>query len=341
MSDDLPPCEPEPSAPSPSGAAHDAWLDAVLESVSDAFYALDASWRYVVFNRAAENYFGAKRDQVLGRAFLDVFPQGRGTDFERRLNAAMNDRVADTYETGSAMRPDRIVELRISPMRDGGVAVSLRDITERKQAERSQRLLVHELNHRVKNALATVQAIANQSLRSDDVPAATFDRFMARLMALARANDILVAEDWTSADLDAIARQVARPYAAQADDAGEDARFHVKGPAAALGPRAATAMALALHELATNAAKYGALSTPQGRVALTWRFQGDGPARRLQMTWRESGGPAVRPPTKLGFGTRLIERGLTSALQATVSVDYAPGGLVMNLDAPMLQEPST
>jgi two-component sensor histidine kinase len=160
-------------------------------------------------------------------------------------------------------------------------------------------------------------------------------------MALARANDILVAEDWTSADLDAIARQVARPYAAQADDAREDARFHVKGPAAALSPRAATAMALALHELATNAAKYGALSTPQGRVALTWRFQGDGPARRLQMTWRESDGPAVRPPTKLGFGTRLIERGLTSALQATVSVDYAPGGLVMNLDAPMLEKPST
>ena len=337
MSDDLPPPEPERATPSPAGAAQDAWLEAVLESVSDAFYALDTSWRYVVFNRAAESYFGAKRDQVLGRTFQDLFPQGRGTDFERRLIAAMNDRVADTYETGSAMRPDRIVELRISPMRDGGVAVSLRDITERKQAERSQRLLVHELNHRVKNALATVQAIANQSLRSPDIPAEAFDRFMARLMALARANDILVAEDWTGADLDAIAGQVARPYAARGDDVseGEDARFHLDGPPAALGPRAATAMALALHELATNAAKYGALSSPEGQVSFTWRYQGEGPSRRLHMTWRESGGPAVRPPTTLGFGTRLIERGLTSALQATVCVDYAPGGLIMNLDAPM------
>ena len=337
MSDDLPPHEPERATPAPSGSAQEAWLDAVLESVSDAFYALDTSWRYVVFNRAAEAYFGVKREQVLGHGFLEIFPQGKGSDFERRLIAAMNDRVADTYETGSAMRPDRTVELRITPMRDGGVAVSLRDITERKQAERQQRLLVHELNHRVKNALATVQAIATQSLRNADIPPATYERFMARLMALARANDILVAKDWMGAELDAIARQVASPYATRGDEVreGEDARFHLGGPAVALGPRAATAMALALHELATNAAKYGALSTPEGQVSLTWGFQGESLSRRLQMTWRESGGPAVRPPETIGFGTRLIEKGLTSELQAKVCVDYAPSGLTMSLDAPM------
>jgi PAS domain S-box-containing protein len=323
------------------GAAQEAWLDAVLESVSDAFYALDTSWRLVVFNRAAEEYFGAKREQVLGRTFQEIFPQGRGTDFERRLIAAMKDRVADTYETGSAIRPERVVELRITPMRYGGVAVSLRDITERKQAERRQRLLVHELNHRVKNALATVQAIAAQSLRNADIPPAAFERFMARLMALARANDILVAKDWTGAELEAIARQVASPYAARDDDVGggEDARFHLEGPAASLGPRAATAIALALHELATNAAKYGALSTPEGRVALTWNFQGEGPSRRLLMTWRESGGPVVQPPAKTGFGSRLIEKGLTSELQAKVCVDYAPGGLTMSLDTPLPEPP--
>ena len=337
MSDDLSPPEPERAAPAPSGAAQEAWLEAVLESISDAFYALDTSWRFVVFNRAAEGYFGAKRDEILGRTFLEMFPQGRGTDFERRLIAAMNDRVADTYETGSAMRPDRVVELRITPMRDGGVAVSLRDISERKQAEHRQRLLVNELNHRVKNALATVQAIASQSLRTPEMPPAPVERFMARLMALAGANDILVAKDWTGAGLDAIARQVASPYVARGDEAseGEDARFHLDGPAVALGPRAATAMALALHELATNAAKYGALSKAEGQVSLTWSFQGEGASRRLQMTWRERGGPAVQPPAKMGFGSRLIEKGLKAELQAKVCVDYAPSGLIMTLDAPM------
>jgi PAS domain S-box-containing protein len=331
MSDDLPRLDRAPPASAPNGPAYDAWLEAVLESVSDAFYALDTSWRYVVFNRAAEEYFGARKDVVLGRTYQEVFPQGRGTEFEARLIAAMDKRVASTLEVPSAMRPDRIVELRITPMRDGGIAVSLRDITERKQAERRQRLLVNELNHRVKNALAMVQAIAAQSLRGGDMPPAAFERFMARLMALARANDILVAEDWLGADLDAIASQVASPYTAE----GEVGRFRVGGPEVHLTPKAATAVALALHELATNAAKYGALSAPDGRVSLTWALAGEGQDRRLHMSWRESGGPPVRPPEKTGFGTRLIEKGLKAELQANVRLDYAPDGLTMTLDAPM------
>ena len=226
-------------------------------------------------------------------------------------------------------------------MRDGGVAVSLRDITERKLAERRQKLLVNELNHRVKNALATVQAIAAQSLRGADVPAAVVDRFVARLIALARANDILVAEDWLGADLDAIASQVASPYVAGGEgENGEEAgRFRAGGPDVHLAPKAATAMALALHELATNSAKYGALSTPQGKVSLTWALQGDGQARRLHMNWRESGGPPVKPPQKAGFGTRLIEKGLKAELRAEVRLDYAPDGLTMTLDAPMPEGP--
>jgi two-component sensor histidine kinase len=237
------------------------------------------------------------------------------------------------------MRPDRVVELRISPMRDGGVAVSLRDISERRQAEQRQRLLVNELNHRVKNALATVQAIASQSLRTPEIPAAAVERFMARLMALASANDILLAKDWSGAELDAIARQVASPYVARADETADGDRFRVNGPPAVLGPRPATAMALALHELATNAAKYGALSTAQGKVSLTWAFDGEGASRRLLMTWRESGGPAVLPPVKMGFGSRLIEKGLKAELRAKVRVDYAPGGLTMSLEAPLPEPP--
>ncbi|HEY8003824.1 MAG TPA: HWE histidine kinase domain-containing protein [Phenylobacterium sp.] len=311
-----------------SEPSYEARLEAVLESVSEAFYALDTDWRYVVFNRAAEDYFGAPRKAVLGRKIWDIFPQGLGTPFEGCCRAAMNEGVSTTFETTSRMRPDRTVELRIVPMRGGGVAITLSDITERKTADARQRLLVNELNHRVKNSLATVQAIAAQSLRGAEVPEAARERFTARLMALARANDVLVAETWTGAALAALAAQTAVPH-------GAEERFTIGGPDAHLGPQAATAMALGLHELATNAAKYGALSTPEGRVALTWSLDGEGEGRRLWLTWRESGGPPVAPPEKPGFGSRLIERGLAAALRAEVSLAFEPSGVVFTLAAPL------
>ena len=441
---------PPSSSPSPPAdpSVHEARLEAVLESVSDGFYALDAEWRYVIFNRAAEKYFGVSRDLLLGKVIWDLFPQGRGTPFERHCRAAMDKGEVSTLETPSALRPDRIVEVRTAPMRGGGISVSLTDITERRQAEDAvkaalahseailesisdafyavdaewrftyvnrvaeawwgrrrdaligrsiwevfpqavdtasfhahlksartrrvvraellspiierwidvsifptdtglsvyfrdisdrklaeerQRLLVNELNHRVKNALATVQAIAAQTLRRDEVPAEARARFTERLMALARANDVLVASDWQGASLAAIAAQVASPYA----DLGEAERFRIEGPPMQLSANAATAMALALHELATNAAKYGALSWPEGRVELVWDLDGAGEARRFRLSWREAGGPQVSPPSRIGFGTRLIERGLAGELKATVAMDYAPTGLVCTLSAPL------
>src|SRR5579859_3468689 len=173
------------SASPSSEPTYEARLEAVLESVSEAFYALDADWRYVVFNRAAEGYFGVARAAMLGRTLWEVFPQGLGTPFEAFCRAAMNEGKATTFETSSALRPDRVVELRIVPMRGGGLAITLSDITERKSADARQRMLVNELNHRVKNSLATVQAIAAQSLRGPQVSPDARERFMARLFALA------------------------------------------------------------------------------------------------------------------------------------------------------------
>ena len=303
-------------------------MEAVLESVSDGFYALDTDWRYVVFNRAAEEYFGISRQAVMGRNIWEIFPQGKGTPFESYCRAAMDQGVSTTFETTSRMRPDRVVELRIVPMRGGGVAITLTDITERKTADARQRLLVNELNHRVKNSLATVQAIAAQSLRGPDVPREARERFTERLIALARANDVLVAETWAGASLAALAAEMAGPH-------GQAERFIIAGPEVHLGPQAATAVALGLHELATNAAKYGALSTPLGQVELTWTVDGEPDARCFRMTWRESGGPRVTEPGPPGFGSRLIERGLASELQADVKLDYAPTGLVFSLSAPL------
>ncbi|WP_372785705.1 sensor histidine kinase [Phenylobacterium sp.] len=312
----------------PSEPSNEARLEAVLESVSDGFYALDTAWRYVVFNRAAEEYFGVPRKAMLGRNIWEIFPQGIGTPFESHCRAAMDKGVSTTFETPSRMRPDRVVELRIVPMRGGGVAITLTDVTERRNADARQRLLVNELNHRVKNSLATVQAIAAQSLRGADVSDEARERFMARLMALARANDVLVAETWTGASLTAVAAEMAKPH-------GDRERFTIDGPDMHMGPETATAMALGLHELATNAAKYGALSTAEGHVSLTWAVDGEGEARRLRLTWREGGGPTVAEPETRGFGSRLIERGLARTLKAEVRLAYEPTGVVFTLAAPL------
>jgi two-component sensor histidine kinase len=150
---------------------------------------------------------------------------------------------------------------------------------------------------------------------------------MDRLMALARANDVLVAQSWEGASLQAVAAQVAVPYGS---GAGEG-RFVISGPAVHLSPNTATAIALALHELATNAAKYGALSQPDGRVELQWQAGEAG----FRLTWRERGGPPVTAPTRTGFGSRLIQRGLTAELKGEVVMDYAPDGLVCTITAPL------
>jgi two-component sensor histidine kinase/integral membrane sensor domain MASE1 len=198
------------------------------------------------------------------------------------------------------------------------------EIAERTRAEEHQRLLVHELNHRVKNTLATVQSIAAQTSRSRDLRAG-YASFTDRLMALSRAHDVLTRQSWEGADLMAMAQGAVLPFET---DAGE--RFHLEGPHVWLGPQQALAIAMALHELATNAAKYGALSLPEGQVDLTWEVPAGG---GLTMTWRERGGPPVTAPTHRGFGSRLLERGLAAELAGTVTVDYRPAGLVCVIKA--------
>lgn len=235
------------SAPQPPKT--EAWLEAVLESITDGFYALDPAWRFVVFNRAAEAYFGVRREQLLGRSLFDVFPEGRDTNFARLCEAAMSQGEAASLQAPSRRRPERTVELKITPMRSGGIAVVLTDVPDREVAEARRRLMVNELNHRVKNTLATVQAIATHSLRGPEVSDAARERLKARLMALARANDVLVDDGWRGATLGDVAAQVAAPYGG-----ADPLRFALEGPEVRLRPELAVAVTLALHELATNAA---------------------------------------------------------------------------------------
>ena len=198
------------------------------------------------------------------------------------------------------------------------------DIQDRKLAEERQRLLINELNHRVKNTLATVQAIAFQTLKGDIPLAEAKSRFEARLMALSGAHNLLTEQVWGGASLERVVRD------SIAHLAGERERFTISGAPVWIAPRAALALSLALHELGTNAAKYGALSGEHGRVAIAWRETPDG---TLVLEWKEQDGPPVAAPTRRGFGSRLIEQGLAGDLGGAAVLAYEPDGLRCTIEA--------
>ncbi|GJD47398.1 hypothetical protein OPKNFCMD_0104 [Methylobacterium crusticola] len=206
-----------------------------------------------------------------------------------------------------------------------------RDVTEAQRAEEQQSLLMQEMAHRVKNTLALVQAVATQTLRNAGSIEEAAEAFGGRLLALSQAHDILIQGSWTAADLRDVVDGAVRPHAGVPD------RFRIAGPALSLGPRAALTLALMLHELGTNAAKYGALSSPHGHVAVSWGTvpAGDGPGPGFRFRWEEVGGPPVAPPTRSGFGSRLIERSLVHSFGGRVSLRFPPGGAVLDLEAPL------
>ena len=203
-----------------------------------------------------------------------------------------------------------------------------REIAERRRAEEHQRLLMNELNHRVKNTLATVQSMGVQSLRAGRSLAEAKEAFVSRLMALSAAHNLLTAERWESADLEDLVRMGVAPF-----DEPPGTRFTVQGPGLRLKASQALGLAMALHELGANASKYGALSGEGGTVKVQWDVTpvdeaGD---TLIHFVWQERDGPTVEPPLRRGFGSRLILEGLKRELQAEVSMDYRPGGLCCEL----------
>ncbi|WP_246529505.1 sensor histidine kinase, partial [Microvirga zambiensis] len=219
------------------------------------------------------------------------------------------------------------------PGHDGSIDKLLsvsRDITETKQLEEHQRLLINELNHRVKNTLATVQSIASQTLRNAATLVEAQAAFEARLFALSRAHDVLTRENWEGASLREIVAEAVAPYS----NARED-RLHLRGPDVRLSPRMALALAMALQELSTNAVKYGALSNETGEIRISWGLDATQVPPHLHLRWEESDGPPVQAPKRQGFGTRLIERSLAMDLNGDVEIRFAPGGVVCTVDAPL------
>ena len=220
------------------------------------------------------------------------------------------------------------------PIRDAeggvtGIFVQGHDVTDTVTATERQKLMIDELNHRVKNTLATVQSIAMQTARSHADPATFAEGFQARLLALSHTHDLLTRSHWEGADLGSILQHETEAHGS--------CRVSVTGPPVPLPPAAALSLGMVFHELATNAAKYGALSTPEGRIMVDWAVANQANPR-LELTWREVGGPPATPPSRRGFGSRLIERNVRHDLAGDVKLDYSGEGLIADFSIPLDRE---
>jgi len=275
--------------------------------------------------------------QVVGKTLAEALPEVIDQGFPELLRGVMATRTPHIdhgasvllQRTPGAALEERFIDFIFQPIagpsgESVGVFVEGSDVTDRVLGDRQQKLLLDELNHRVKNTLSTVQAIAAQTLRTTDDPAAFRTAFEARLMALSATHNLLTATNWVSADLRDVVLVECRPYEAE--------RYRMSGPRVALSSAQALALGLLFHELATNAAKYGALAHGDGVVEVVWRV--DKPGLILEIEWAEHDGPPVVPPSRQGFGTRLIERSL-GQLGGEAALDYAPDGVRCHIRLPL------
>ncbi len=301
------------------------WGSELVQFYNDALIPIIGASHPAGLGLPAARAWGASWGQVAERA--EAAMRGHACYFEAEPLAMGRGAVEECYYTFS-----------LSPVREEGGAVvgvigiitdetdQVRssqmlalEIEHRRRIERHQNLLLDELNHRVKNSLATVQAMAMQTLKGVDAPAR--DTFLARLFALSAQHDLLTMDNWEGASLEGVVRRALRPWREEGNP-----RFTTDGPAVHLDTKRALALGMGFHELATNAARYGALSNTSGVVAVRWEIATD--AKSLKLTWRESGGPPVVHPRQRGFGLRLIEYGLGRELGGMVRLDFAPDGLV-------------
>jgi len=311
-----------------------AELEAVLETIPTAvWFTTDREMRNVIGNRRAIELLRLPRTVDLSNALnrpsgfavfrdgVEVPPQDRPLHRAAQGETVSNEVLEVRFDNGDR----RMLLMRAAPLRDKngalqGAVAAAADVTERHRYEEHLKLLLNELNHRVKNTLAIVQSIAALTLK--DIDAGARAAFEERLMTLSAVHSLLTDESWHGASIASVVAASLRTARERVSFAGDDLQ---------LKPKSAVALSMALNELGTNALKYGALSTERGRVAVRWSTDGG----RFRLSWKETGGPTVAEPSRRGFGSRLIERGLASELQGEVRIHWRPEGVVCTIDAPL------
>jgi PAS domain S-box-containing protein len=314
-------------------------LRELLEALPAAVYTTDVQGRITFYNQAAVELSG--REPELGSdqwcvSWKLYWPDGTPMPHDQcPMAVTLRENRAVRGGEAIAERPDgtRIPFIPYpTPLRDGegrliGAINMLVDISDRKEAEARQKVLIDELNHRVKNSLATVQSLALQTMKHATDLEDFGTTFEARVVALAKAHDLLTKRSWMGAPLDGLLHDIVAPYG----DGGE--RLRISGPAIDLNPRAALSLTMVLNELATNAAKYGSLSTSAGTLSIRWDVHAD-PQPRLEIDWIEEGGPRVGAPARRGFGTRLIERCVERDLDGRLDLQFAETGIRCRMSLP-------
>ncbi len=306
-----------------------SWLASIVESSDDAIISKTLDGTITSWNVGAERIFGYTADEAIGQPITIIVPQDR-LDEERAILARVRQgEQIDPLETVRQCKNGSLVpvSLTVSPVKDAsgvivGASKIARNITEQKRAQDKIEILAREAEHRCKNILANVQALIKLS-RSDT--GEDLKRVIeGRIRALANVHSLFAETRWLGAELSEIAAQELAPYSA------DEGRLRIEGPPLMLEPDAAQAVAMALHELATNAAKYGALSSINGRVELGWARAADG---RLNVCWTETGGPPVQTPSRRGLGGRII-RQMIQQINGEARFDWRPEGLVCDISFP-------
>jgi PAS domain S-box-containing protein len=302
-------------------------LASIVESSDDAIVSKNLDGIIANWNRGAERIFGYTSEEAIGQPITMVIPADRQSEEREILTRIRRGERIDHYETVRRRKDGSliVVSLSVSPVRDAegqiiGASKTARDITEQKQSQEQIATLAREAEHRSKNLLATVQATVR--LSQSETPDGLKQAIEGRIQSLANVHSLFVNTHWIGADLSTIATQELAPYSEK-----NQRRVRIDGPPVLLEPDVAQVVAIILHELATNAAKYGALAVPDGQVELKWSHDADG---RLHLRWTESSGPKVQEPTHKGFGGRIIEQ-MIAQRSGKMHFDWRAEGLVCEI----------
>jgi PAS domain S-box-containing protein len=303
------------------------WQASIVESSNDAIVSKNLDGIITSWNKGAERIFGHTVEEAIGQPITIVIPEDRLDEERAILTRIRRGERIDHFETVRQRRHGDliVVSLTVSPVKNAegkivGASKIARDITEQKRSQEQIAMLAREAEHRSKNLLAAVQATVH--LSHSDTSEGLKHAIEGRIRALANVHSLFVATRWIGAELSTVATQELAPYFKDAAT-----RVRINGPQLLLKPDIAQSIAVMLHELATNAAKYGALSTSGGQIDLKWSHEADG---RLMLRWTEMGGPEVQTPTRKGFGTRIIE-GMVGPLKGKAHFDWRAEGLVCEI----------
>jgi PAS domain S-box-containing protein len=312
-------------------------LSAIVEYSHDAILSQDVDGVITSWNEGARRLFGYSKEEIIGQPVIILVPPERRSEEQAILEKLRAGEPTSNFETIRLRKDGEFVHvsLAVSPIRDAGGAIVgaskiARDIGERLRLAEQQRLMLGEMQHRVKNLTAVIEALAWQSRPSGEPAVDAFlTAFLARLRALLSTGELVVSSSMRHAQLDRVFELVLRPFV----DPAKASPIHIEGPSVSVPEQTAGALALAAHELATNALKYGALKAPGGRISLAWSVEPQADRRKLRVTWKETGGPEIEgAPERQGFGSRVIRAAAAQEREGKTLIAFERDGLRCTLE---------